>query len=927
MRLASNPDRTATGAFVSPEMVGRGEELAEIDRFLSGSPACAFVLDGEAGIGKTTLWLAAIEWARASGWEVLRARPAEVEAAFAFAGLRDLLGDLPPQKWQRLPEAQRHALAVALVEDEAGSSTVEAGVLGVAVLGVLGTLAGERPLLLAIDDLQWLDEESGAVVVYAFRRLGERARLLVTCRGRARAPLPFGLQQALDQRPLKRLALEPLSEGAVRRMLRLRLGLNLSRRELRALWEAAGGNPFFALELGRSGIEVNESGEMRLPRNLHDVVGARLRALPASTRAALLCVAALVEPTEDVLRRVGVDTELGPALEADVIELEGRRVHFTHPLVRSAVWSSVGEARRREVHRALADAVDDPEQRASHLAAATVSPDAEVAGLLEDAAARARQRGAPSAAARLLDRALELTPSSELDRWARLAAGAAVAHAEAGHFDSVQELVEQAHARLPAGCERAAILVAAAEMRPGLDDLFRQAVTEAGATPVGVRALIGLTEQAAFAGRWRDGVETARKTVTLARHLGDRALLGVALTWLGGLKYLDSQPGGSRELVEALALEQELGRLPTSVYESPQMWQGAALLWSDDPDGARARFTERLAAASERGDDMSTLQTMRLLSQVELRAGNWRKAREIAHTALEQVELLGYEYGRPVMLSALAAVDACEGELERARALGTKAAADLAGFGDRLWSTYALASVLFAELCAGNAPAAVAQAAAIADRFPDGRECWWSYNQGDEIEALVLAGELERAHGRVEALRRAGNQLALPRFLAWAERGEGLTHAADGNLAAAEAALERALAHHEHFPIAFERARTLLAFGHVLRRSKRRHAARAALGDALTQFERLGANHFAETTRAELKHVGGRVPAGDHQLTEAEDRVAHLVASGLSNKEAAAELFVAVSTIEATLTHVYRKLGVASRSQLARAFADHPPGN
>ena len=163
----------------------------------------------------------------------------------------------------------------------------------------------------------------------------------------------------------------------------------------------------------------------------------------------------------------------------------------------------------------------------------------------------------------------------------------------------------------------------------------------------------------------------------------------------------------------------------------------------------------------------------------------------------------------------------------------------------------------------------------------------------------------------------------LPRFLAWAERGEGHTHAADGNLPAAEAALEMALAHHERFPIAFERARTLLALGHVLRRSKRRHAARAALGEALAEFERLGANHFAETTRAELKQVGGRAPTGD-QLTEAEERVARLVASGLSNKEAAAELFVAVSTVEATLTRVYRRLGVHARSQLARAYASGP---
>ena len=926
MRPAPIRDRTTTGALATAEIVGREEELAEIDGFLSGSPGCAFVLDGEPGIGKTTLWLAALERARASGWEILRARPAEVEATFAFASLRDLLGDLPSQAWQRLPEVQRHALAVALAEDEAGSSTVEAGVLGVAVLGVLGTLAAERPLLLAIDDLQWLDEESGAVVVYAFRRLAERGRLLVTYRGRAREPLPFGLQQALDQRPVKRLALEPLSEGAVRRMLRLRLGLNLSRRELHALYEAAGGNPFFALELGRSGIEVNESGEMRLPRSLQDVVGARLRGLPASTRDALLCVAALADPREDVLRRVGVDTQLRPAFEAEILEVEGQRVRFTHPLVRSAAWSSVGEERRRAVHRELADAVDDLEQRAWHLGAAAVSTDAEVASQLEEAAAHARQRGAPTTAAELFDRARELTPPGEPDGWARLASAAAVAHAEAGHFDSVQELVEQAQARLPAGRERAAILVAAAEMQPGLDDLFRQAVTEAGETPVGLRAQIGLTEQAAFAGRWSEAVERAREAVALARRLDDDALLGVALTWLGGLKYLDSRPDGSRELAEALALEQTLGRLPTSVYESPQMWQAAALLWSDDLDGARLRFSERLTTASERGDDLSAFQTMRLLAHVELQAGNWRAGREICHAALEQAELLGYEYGRPVMLGALAAIDACEGELESARTLGTEAVATLTGFGDRLWSIFALASLLLTEVCSGNAAAAVAHAATIADCFPDGRECWWSYHQGDEIEALVLAGELEHARRRVEALRRAGNQLALPRFLAWAERGEGLIYAADGNLPAAEAALARALKHHEECPIAFERARTLLASGHVLRRSKRRHEARAALGEALAEFERLGAGYFAETTRAELKHVGGRAPAGDHQLTEAEDRVARLVASGLSNKEAAAELFLAVSTVEATLTHVYRKLGVVSRSQLARAYAGRPRG-
>ena len=921
MPFAPSPEPDVIGAHAATDIVGRVPELARIERFLDDAPPGVLVLEGAAGVGKTTLLLEAIERASARKWTVLRSRPAEVEHSFVFAGLRDLLRDIAVHARDRLPEVQRQALAVALAEDEPGP-TNEAGVVGVAVLGLLEALAAERPLVVAIDDLQWLDEATGAAVVYAFRRLAEPARLLVACRGVAGGPLPFALQQALDRRSLARCEIGPLSEGAVRRLLRLRLGLDLSRRELHAVYEACAGNPFFALELGRSGLELDESGKVLLPRSLQDVVSERLAALPASTRAALVSVAALADPSEDVLARVGMRSELGPAFEADVLEVENGRLRFTHPLFRSAVWSSVGEERRRTTHRALADAVEGVEARAVHLAAAAKSPNAGVADALEEAATHARRRGAPAAAADLLDRARAVAPPAELRRWARLAEAAALAHAEAGHFDTVQQLVDEAQERLPAGRERAAILVAAAEMRPGLDDLLRQAVTEAGDTSVGVRARIGLIIQIALAGHWGEAVERAGEAVGFARRLGDRALLGVCLTWLGGLENLDSRLDGDSHVVEALAIERELGRLPTSVYESPQMWQAGALMWNGDLSGARALLSNRLSVASERGDDMSAFQTKRLLIELELHSGNWQAAREIGQVALDEAELLGYPYGRPIVLGGLAAVDACEGHLERARALGTEAATSLTTFGDRLWSTYALAALLLTEVCAGNAEAALAHAAAIDERFDEGRECWWSYHQGDALEALVLAGRNEEALARAGTLRRAGDERGLPRFLAWAERGEGLALAAQGELAAAEAAFERALEHHGRDPIALERARTMLAHGHVLRRLRHRHAARAQLGGALAELERLGARHFARVARLELQHVGGRAPAGEHELTKAEDRVARLVASGLSNKEVAAELFVAVSTVEAALTRIYRKLGVRSRSQLAAALAD-----
>ena len=323
---------------------------------------------------------------------------------------------------------------------------------------------------------------------------------------------------------------------------------------------------------------------------------------------------------------------------------------------------------------------------------------------------------------------------------------------------------------------------------PGLDDLFRQAVPEAGETPVGLRAQIGLTpSRLRSAGRWSEAVERAREAVSA------RASLWTMMPCSGSrsrgsavMKYLDSRPDGSRELAEALALEQTLGRLPASVYESPQMWQAAALLWSDDLDGARLRFSRSgSATASERGDDLSAFQTMRLLAHVELQAGNWRAGREICHAALEQAELLGYEYGRPVMLGALAGNRRMRGGAREARTLGTEALATLTGFGDRLWSRSSPLPRCSSPRCApGNAvggrsrtrrrsPTASrtgANAGGRITRETRSRRSCWPASSSD-------------ARRRVEALRRAGNQLALPRFLAWAERGEGLIYAADGNLA------------------------------------------------------------------------------------------------------------------------------------------------
>jgi ATP/maltotriose-dependent transcriptional regulator MalT len=404
-----------------------------------------------------------------------------------------------------------------------------------------------------------------------------------------------------------------------------------------------------------------------------------------------------------------------------------------------------------------------------------------------------------------------------------------------------------------------------------------------------------LCQQAGLAGRLGEAIEEAQEAVEVAREQGDRGLLGVALTELGAVKLLDSQLDGRHELHEALAIEQDLGGLPARVYQSPRIWQAIEMTFGDDPRGARALFEERLAIDMERGDEVSSFQSIPILVLAELFSDDWTAARHAARATLDRVEGLGYEYARPIVLGSVASVEAYQGNLTEARAIGTEALSTLTALGDRFFTTFVLASLVFTELCAGNASAALAHATEIDERF-SGRECWWSYHQGDAIEALVLVGAHRRALARAATLRRWGNELSLSRFLAWADRGEALVRAVDGDLAGAEGALESALRHHERYVVRFERARTLLAYGHVLRRLRRRREARAALDEALAHFDGLGARHFAGVVRAELKQVGGRPPAGEHELTGAEDRIARLVAAGRSNKEAAAELFVTVST-------------------------------
>jgi AAA ATPase domain len=347
-----NADRQAVrivATVMTDEVVGRDSELRSIYAFLDApveAPA-GLVLEGEPGIGKSTLWLAAVAAARERGFLVLVSRPAEAERAFVHVGLGDLFDRVLDGVIGELSPPRRRALEVALLRDENPDDVADHRALAVAVHDVLGLLSERKPVVVAIDDVQWLDPSSASALGFALRRLDAAVRLVF-----ARRLEPSELEQAVD---VERLPIGPLSVGALHRLLHDRLGTPLARQTLLRIHEQSGGNPFFALELARAlDAEVDPLAPLPVPEKLDELVRARLAGLPRTTRDALALASALGTPPEPLLERAGVAADaLEPAVEAHVIERGGGTIRFTHPPLSSVLYADLGARRRREVHARL----------------------------------------------------------------------------------------------------------------------------------------------------------------------------------------------------------------------------------------------------------------------------------------------------------------------------------------------------------------------------------------------------------------------------------------------------------------------------------------------------------------------------------------------------------------------------------------------
>jgi len=912
------------------EVIGREEELAAVDEFLSSLPAGprGFVLVGEAGCGKTTLWQAGIEAARELELLVLAASPTEAESRLSFAVLSDLLGGVLAETLEELPEPQRHALEVALLLRAPGGRSPDERAVATAFLTVARTLARATPLLVAVDDVQWLDASSAAVIGFAWRRLrDEPVGLLVT--RRAETPMPGA---GLDDERLRRLEVAPLSLGALHRLLQARLGLVLSRPALRRIHEVAGGNAFFALEFGRAldrrGATLAAGEPLPVPAELRVLVRDRLVALPKPTRDALAAAAALSQPTIALVAAAGEGEEaIAPALDAHVLEVEGGRLRFTHPLLASAAYEEANAITRRRLHRRLAVLVRDEEERARHLALAADGPDPKVAAALDRAADHARSRGASAAAAELCEQARRLTPPADLDAVHRRMVASARDRFSAGDTLGAGALLEEALASVPDGGLRAEVLGSLALLhlydgdQAQAAELGRKALAEPGASErTRADAAADLAGALLF---MREDLDAALEFATLGAELAarthDRRVQGESLGMRGLLECLVGRP----EAASTMLAVRELGDAPekTRVVGSPSFHWASYLLWTDDPEAAtllRACHEDSVV----RGDEGSVPLVLGQLALAEYLAGNWVEAARAAEEAYEIALQTGQRPQEALSLSVRALVRASLGAEADARADANEALA-LAGERGmaitRIQATWAL----------GLLELSLERPEEAARLIAPERERLLAAGVGepgtvrfipDEIEALVALGRLDEAETRLVWLDERARTLGRLSALAAAARCSGLLAAARGESDAALADFERALGEHDRFSMPFERARTLLALGGAQRRAKKKAAARETLGEALALFEELGASLWAEKAGAELASIGGRV-SSRHDLTPAEERVAALVAEGRTNREVAAALFVSDHTVEFHLTRIYRKLGVRSRAELARKLS------
>lgn len=887
----------------------------------------ALVVAGEPGIGKTTLWLAAVDQARERGICVLSARAAQAESVLAYGSLADLLGGFDEAAFVDLPYPQRVALDRALLRMDADGVATDHRAVSAAFTSVIASLARKSPVLLAIDDLQWLDHSSRNVISFATRRLAGPVGVLGTVRTDADSGTAASWLQLPGPDVVQRITLGPLNLGVLREVLSERLGHAFTRPAMMRIHEVSGGNPFYALELGRVIDDGTSSTEMPLPSTLSELVRARIDSLDTDTGEALLAVACLASPTVDlVARATGTNPDHVVALLEDaeskgIVRISGNRLRFTHPLLARGVYTDAAPPRRRSMHRNLAGVVEEPELRARHLALATTSADPLTLQSLDEAAEMARIRGAPDAAAELVELALGLggdTPERRIR--------SANHHMDAGDPGRARAVLEQTIERLEAGPLRAAALCLLAIVRL-FDDSFVQAAAllERGLDETGddlalrVQMLVTLSFAHFNAGLLAAAVTSAEHAVTDATRLGHPHLLSQALGMRVMVCFLRGDGVDEASLRRALELEDRDAAVPSAFRPSAQ----SALLRACT--GQLEQAHEEICAVRrhyvDRGEESELVFVDFNAGMLEIWRGDFTEASRVADHLRERALQLGGDLPRCVSLTVRAALAAYAGRVDQARTDATEALAAAHRSSSRALSEWPVTVLGFLDVSLGDYQAALTTLQSQVSRLdaaPDGTEIIAAAFVPDAVEAMIQLGLFADAEPLIERLERNGSRLDRPWMLAVGARCRSMLLAARGDVEAAHMAAQRAMVEHDRLPMPFERARTQLLLGRLQRRQRHKEVAAATLREALAVFEDLGTPLWADRVRAELDRVN--VAPTSTALTPTEQHVAELAASGMTNRDVAAALFISPKTVEANLARIYRKLGIHSRAELGRSI-------
>lgn len=903
-------------------------ECARIDDLLRaarGGASGVLVIQGEPGVGKSSLLRYATD--QASGMQTVAARGIESESELAFAGLADLVRPLS-QSLRSIPAAQSAALSSAVAVGPPVATDRFAACA--AMLSLLAAAAESKPLLVLVDDLQWLDASSVDAILFAARRLAFEGVVVFLA-------VREGEAGSVDLSGLPVLQLRGLGEAASLELLDRSDEARVSPAVALRLHQATRGNPLGLLELPGLLTPAQRDGREPLPEplpsgpRLEQAFLKRLSGLPPATQRALLVAAAAESSDVATVRRalqfreIAADA-LHPAEAAGLVATDGVHLRFRHTLIRSAIYHAATPASRREAHAALAQALDAEhvaDRRAWHLAAAATEPDEAVARPLEEAAARSLSRSGFAAASRGFGRAASLTPSATSR--ARRYFAAAQAADLAGQHEAVVRYLDEAAACRPDAGLRLEIqrLRAVAEMwvrRPMT--AHRLLVAEAATSHDAGMAAVLLAEAAVpcfMAGEVDLALQTARRAYEGATASGREVPL-VVNTIMAEALVLAGEATAASPLVD-LSLHLAMTAGPAAFREVQYL--PFSLVALERYDEARLLIAGTASMARDASAVGILPYVLAILCELEFRTGNWAAAYATGTESVRLSEETGQRSGGAYGLVCLARVEAALGmdaECQEHLALAT----DLArahGLGSIF--VYAGATAGLLDLGQARLEQALVHLEDVASlvRSLGGAEPNVVQWQPDLIETLARMGRTADATLALQDLERQAEHTGGVWAQAAAARCRGYLAAA----ADFETYFARALELHQRRPSPFEIARTRLCLGEVLRRNRRRIEARQHIYEALHAFERLGAEPWAARARAELLATGekGRprnLPSS-RRLTPQELQIALAVAGGARNREAAAHLFLSPKTIEGHLSRIYHKLDIRSRTELVRLLA------